>query len=266
MSASSARRSQAAPSFIRPRRYQKRPRMLDRRSATCSVRSASSAHWSAARRSAPARSRAADALASPGPSSDSTSRPATSSQYRACREPGGVDVSSRSEFVGREVPDRAQQVVAVFVVGLDATDEAPVDESAEDLQVVPGVTDAHRGVPRDSLDAAEVEVAGEDREALQHRPFVRFDQLVAPGDGVPKRSLSFRRVDRRPAGQRHRSFKPVEDRGRRQESHRGRGELDGQRKAVESRDDRADRDDIRVREPEARGHGLRALQEELDGG
>ena len=146
----------------------------------------------------------------------------------------------------RKLTDCLQHPVALA----GAAEEALVDERGDCVDV--GTADRLGGLERAA--------AGENGEAGEQVLLLRRQQIVAPGDRRPQRSLSLRRRPGAPGEQRQPLLEPLQKRRQSKHLHPCRSELDRKRQTVEPA---ADLDDLAVRH-EVRADSGRPLHEELD--
>jgi hypothetical protein len=140
--------------------------------------------------------------------------------------------------------------------------QRPVRQPGQEVEHVRGVGSAERG---DLLRGGQAERAGEHRQPAQRRLFARREHVIAPVQRGPQRL-----VPRRPAfPPAHQQLEHVVEAGQ----HLGdghhpqlrRGELDGQRQAVQPAAQLADQFRVVVGDLEAGKHGPGAVEEELHG-
>ena len=136
--------------------------------------------------------------------------------------------SRRGQPAGRVLADRLQQPVRLLA-GL-GDHERLVDQRAHVLQHVERVDLV---VARDRLGRVEGEATGEHRQPIEHRALGVGQQLVGPVDRGLQRLVA-RHRGAAPAGEHPEPLvEPLEDLGRRDGPGPGRGQLDGERDAVE---------------------------------
>ena len=119
----------------------------------------------------------------------------------------------------------------VGVLGVLAQ-EALVDEARQAVEHVEGGAPA-RLRPADGLGGLELEAAHEHGDRGEEALDGRVQEVVAPGDRAAQRLLPRRQVARAATQQVEPALQPLQDALRREDLDAGRGQLDGQRQAVQ---------------------------------
>jgi hypothetical protein len=173
--------------------------------------------------------------------------------------PDELQLVALLESLEGELADRGQAAEPRLAsAGLGAQDEALVDQGGQGIEDL----DAERAIGiADRLGRLQRPAAHEHGQAPEQRLLGRREQVVAPGDGAAQRLVARRHVTC-PAGQEAQALREArQDRLRLEQLHARRGQLDGQRQAVEPTADLRDRRRILVRGREVRSDGLGADDE-----
>ena len=138
----------------------------------------------------------------------------------------------------RELADGLKQAIAQVGPGLFGQHEALVRERTQQVGHLGRVNvaeAAHR------FGRFDVEALGEHRKPSQQLPLGRGEQRIGPVHRRPKGLLAFDRGAASACEQPETLIQPVAELSQRQRAQPGRGELDGQRHAVQSSADRHDK-------------------------
>ena len=173
----------------------------------------------------------------------------------------GLALPGLAQLAGRVLADRLEQAVACLPGPARDVDERTVDEPSEEVEHVGAVDIGARG---DGLTGAQRERAAEYREAAEHGLLAGVEHPVAPVERRRERAVTRGRRSVLLAEQAAVVQQPLGDLVGGQQRHARRGQLDGQRDAVEPP---ADPDHRRARAGQReRGIGATgALGEQLDG-
>ncbi len=173
----------------------------------------------------------------------------------------GLHLPGLGQPLQRVLPDRAEQLKAGACRGVLHPQQRLVREPGQQLQQPPR-TDVVPG--RHPLGGRQRKAAREHSQPPEHRPLVRLQQVVTPVQGRPQGLMPGRcragSADQHP----EHVLQPLGQLLRGQDPHPGRGQLDGQRQAVQPPAYLHDGDGVVVGQPERRQHGLCPLLEEPD--
>ena len=160
------------------------------------------------------------------------------------------------EFAHRFEHDEAGELRPVVL-----PHQALLDEGGNTVQGIDREVAGGRG---NGFDRFEREATGEDRQPPKQGLFVRRQEIVAPGDGIPHGLLPGREI----AGAVDEDLQPAVQSGEqgvgREHVDAGGGQLDGKGKAVQAGADFGDRGRVLLREGEGRTGGTRLADEKGD--
>ena len=166
----------------------------------------------------------------------------------------GADPVRRGQLVepfGRILADRLQQRVTHRTGAAHLAHQVLVEELGQAVEH--RQADVRRGVA-DRLDRLQAGAAGEHRTGGEEPPGLLGEQVMAPGDRRPQGLLPVRQVAAAAGEQAQRVLQPGQDRLRRQQLDPRRGQLEGQRQAVQPAGDLGDRRRVPLVDGEVRQH------------
>ena len=152
---------------------------------------------------------------------------------------------------GRELADRLQQRVTRRTGATQLAHQALVEQLGQAIEH--RQADVRHGVA-DRLDRLQAGASGEHRARGEEPPGPLGEQVMAPGDRRPQGLLPVRQVAAATSEQAQRVFQPGQDRLRRQQLDPRRGQLDGQRQAVQPAGDLRDGRRVPLVDREVRRH------------
>ena len=166
----------------------------------------------------------------------------------------GVALAGVEEPGERERADRLQEPVAAGVVV--ERDEALVDQPADEVEHLVGI-DVLEGAEQ-SLSRLQGEPAHEDAEASERGALVVAEQGLAPGHRGEQGLLPGEEGPRAPGEESEAARRAGRRSARGEGAHPGRGQLDGQRHAIEPTADGGDGIRVALGEGEARSSRARS--------